>query len=199
MPLYKILVIISGPSGSGKTTLMNHIVETFPAFKRVITVTTRAPRPGEIDGVDYTFVSIDTFKKMARDDAFLERNYYNGAWYGTPYEMFNDYDDGVPTIVTPDINGAKAIVKEFPMARTFWITVPPHLLGERLAARGDSPEDIERRMQRTEQEEREKYNADLYEYTIINRDLAKSKEFLEEKLGPHYESNRRLDAENREG
>jgi guanylate kinase (EC 2.7.4.8) len=78
-----LLIVISAPSGAGKTTLCNGLVSRFPALKESVSYTTRQPRPGEQDGVDYHFVSIERFKQMIAENGFAEWAEVHGNFYGT--------------------------------------------------------------------------------------------------------------------
>lgn len=164
-----VLLVLAGPAGSGKTTLCERMVAEMPGFSRVITTTTREPRPGEVDGVDYHFFSADEFDQRLAEDAFLE-----WAWvhrknrYGTlASSVFGPLARGASLIVNVDVQGVRnyrrAAQSKPLLARhlgTVYVDVDEPELRRRLGARGDSAEEIERRMQTALLERAEKPNFD---------------------------------------
>ena len=95
------MIVVVGESGSGKTSLVNAFCEKHPEYKRVVTYTTRPMREGEVDGVDYNFVSVDQFKKMIEENKFVEHNMYRGWYYGTSLDGVNWSLDNVIAVLTP--------------------------------------------------------------------------------------------------
>lgn len=168
-----LLFVVSAPSGAGKTTLCKKVVDLLPDMSHSISYTTRPPRPGEIDGLDYYFVNQDTFQRMVNGGEFLEWAEVHGYRYGTPRGLVQSFlNQGMDVILDIDVQGARKI-KEGSGVRdqgsaVFIFVLPPSLkvCEERLKARGkDSPEEILRRLKTAESEIRE---VSWYDYIIIN-------------------------------
>jgi len=166
------LIILSGPSGAGKTTLMKYLLSHIPHLSCAITHTTRAPRPGESDGVDYFFVSKEHFANMQRDNLFIETNWYNQQWYGVSKQTLRAEQPHAVKLVIPDINGARIIADHMPHAFAVWITAPHKDLEERLRKRGESEENIAQRIARAQEEDAEAAESGIYHKTLVNTDLA---------------------------
>jgi guanylate kinase len=140
------LVVVSGPSGSGKTTIVRRLRD-IPGVFYSVSVTTRKPRTGEVDGVDYRFVSLEEFARMICADAFAEHAEVAGNLYGTPMAPLEDaLARGSRALVDIDVQGAMQIKERFPAAVLVFIE-PPSMreLERRLRARGTEPEDSIRR------------------------------------------------------
>jgi len=174
------LFIISGPSGSGKTTLLQRVLSQFPELVHIVTYTTRPPRIHELNGLDYFFVKKTLFKEKELRQFFLETNYYNHAWYGTPQAFLAGITHGTSYVVVPDINGARDLLKKVPSAITIWITAPYYELEKRLLNRKTDPKKQQlRRLKQAILEEKEAQKSKIYQHTIINNDLKQaSKELL---------------------
>jgi len=171
------LFIISSPAGAGKTTLTNLLLEEDEKLKRVITYTTRKKRKNEIDGVDYVFVTKEVFELMIKENAFLEYAIVHGNYYGTPKkETFELLNQGYDVILVIDVQGMKQIKSAIPEAISIFI-LPPSLkeLESRMRIRGESEEEIQKRL---ETAEREIPHWKEYDYVIINENLLESKENL---------------------
>lgn len=113
-----LLLVLSGPSGVGKGTVKSAIVENkvFP-FEYSVSMTTRQPRPGEVNGQDYFFVSEDRFQEAIKNGELLEYNKYVGHYYGTPLAPVKKMlHDGKDVLLEIDVNGAQKYVKRCPMA-----------------------------------------------------------------------------------
>lgn len=166
-----LLIVISAPSGAGKTTLCNGLVSQFPALKESISYTTRQPRPGEQDGVDYHFVSIKRFKQMVADDGFAEWAEVHGNFYGTALATLEQARrDGIDILLDIDCQGAR-ILKDRNVNGVFVFVLPPSMaeLRRRLESRSsDAVEVIERRIVRATVEMHE---ARWYDYIVVNDHL----------------------------
>ncbi|MDK9716971.1 MAG: guanylate kinase [Trichlorobacter sp.] len=173
-----LLIVISAPSGAGKTTLCNALVSRFPALKESISYTTRQPRPGEQDGVDYHFVSIEYFKQMIAEEGFAEWAEVHGNFYGTAIATLEQSRvDGIDILLDIDCQGAR-ILKERGINGLFVFVLPPSMseLRRRLESRSsDAKEVIERRIIRATEEIRE---ARWYDYIVVNDRLDEAHEAL---------------------
>lgn len=178
MPSEGLLIVISAPSGAGKTTLCNGLVRRFPALKESISYTTRTPRAGEQDGVDYHFVSVERFKQMVDQHEFVEWAQVHGNYYGTAIATLEQARTaGVDILLDIDCQGAR-ILKERGVKARFVFVVPPSMaeLRRRLEARStDHPEVIEQRIARATEEIRE---ARWYDYILVNDRLEDAHEAL---------------------
>lgn len=176
-----ILVVLSGPSGVGKTTLTKRLVERGWPGHVMVTVTTRRPRPGEVDGVHYHFRTAEQFHEMIERGELLEHAEVHGAWYGVPAPMARErLAAGQDVILTIDPQGAKTI-REKVRGAIFVFVAPESLetLTHRVDHRGhDSPEQRALRMLNAE---REMAEAPSYDYLIVNREgnLDQAIEWLE--------------------
>lgn len=135
--------MISGPSGAGKGTLVSRIREQHPALGLTVSATTREPRPGEVDGESYYFLSDDEFARRVDADEFVEWAEVHGHRYGTLVsEVTSNLDAGRSLILEIDVQGAFQVKKRFPDAILIFI-MPPSLevLAERLSARGTETEE----------------------------------------------------------
>ncbi len=166
-----ILFVVSAPSGAGKTTLCQAITSSLENLTHSISYTTRQPRPGEIDGRDYFFVSEQRFREMVGAGDFAEHAQVHANSYGTSKRVLNDMvRQGIDVILDIDTQGARQI-REHYGGGVFIFIMPPSLaiLEERLRnRRSDRDEDIRRRMRRAVDEIRD-YT--LYDYVIVNRDF----------------------------
>lgn len=173
------LVILSGPSGVGKDTVIDAWRTRNPRVRRVVAYTTRAPRQGEVDGVDYHFVSMPRFKHLAEEGAFLEYKEVHGNFYATPLtDMEAMLQSGFIAILKIDVQGALTAMELRPDATTIFILPPSWQdLERRIQARGaDSPEVIERRLQDARAE---MSLADRYQYRIYNDRVTSAVDKLE--------------------
>jgi len=151
-----LLFIVSGPAGIGKTTLCNRLLEEFETLRRAVTATTRTPRPGEIDGVDYFFLTEADFQKRKAADGFLESATVHGRLYGTlRSEVDRLVREGFDVLLNIDVQGMRQIrasirEKDSSLRLLTLFIRPPSLdiLRKRLEARrSDDPAEIERRLQ----------------------------------------------------
>ncbi len=162
------LFVISAPSGAGKTTLCRMLVQDFPDLRHSVSYTTRKMRPGEVDGVDYRFVSTGEFDAMRKRGEFLEWAEVHGNFYGTAGRGLKELvESGLDALLDIDVQGARQVKPRFPNAILVFILPPSRIaLRERLTNRGsDSPDVIERRLRNSINEIKE-YK--MYDYVIIN-------------------------------
>lgn len=168
------LVVISGPSGAGKTTLLRHLfAESELPLARSVSATTRAPRPGEVEGVDYFFLTPSEFERRRLAGEFLEcfEVYGRGHWYGTlKSEVAPSLEAGKWVVLEIDVQGAQAVLREFPDAVTIFV-LPGDIaeLERRLVRRGTESEEV--RAQRLEAARREISFADQYRFRVVNERL----------------------------
>ena len=163
-----ILFVISAPSGAGKTSLCKEIIDFFPELRQSVSFTTRSPRVGEQDGVDYFFVSSEEFRRMVAAGEFVEWAEVHGNCYGTARKTLEGWrSQGLDVVLDIDCQGAAQLKKSCTGA-VFIFILPPGVeeLRRRLAGRNlDAAEVIERRIRNAEGEIRE---AHWYDYLIIN-------------------------------
>ena len=182
------LYIISAPSGTGKTTLCRIIMDTFSNISYSVSHTTRSPRNGEVDGIDYHFVSKDEFKAMVTEDKLAEWAEVHGNFYGTSVNYLNEcLGRGNDILLDIDVKGAKQILKKYPNAVTIFI-MPPSMeaLKDRLETRGtDASDVIEKRLVNAQTEILEKH---FYKYIIINDDLKTAEQELTSILATYREA-----------
>lgn len=166
-----LLVILSAPSGCGKDTVFKELKKKRKDIVESISATTRKPRDGEIDGVNYYFKSDSDFQMMIVNDELLEYARYNNCYYGTPVcGVENSIEDGKICFLIIDVQGAQSIMKLRPDAITIFL-LPPDLeeLENRLTGRcTNDTDDIRNRM---EIAKREIEIAPLYKYNVVNDDL----------------------------
>jgi guanylate kinase len=166
-----ILFVISAPSGAGKSTLCHAVRNRFPDLLYSISHTTRKPRQGEQDGVDYHFVNKEDFEAGIAESRWAEWAQVHGNYYGTPAGFLDgSIAAGQDVLLDIDVQGARQILERYPDSVTIFI-MPPSLevLRNRLESRGaDSPETIDIRLKNAQLEMTHK---DLYRHVIINDHL----------------------------
>jgi len=177
-----IIFIISAPSGAGKTTLCKEVVDIFQNLRHSVSYTTRAPRPGEVHGRDYIFVSPSEFEKMITAGEFAEWAEVHGNHYGTAIKSLDEYRTrGIDVILDIDCQGARQL-KELYGDGVFIFILPPsfHELRRRLDSRNsDSDEVKERRIRNASDEIKE---LGWYDYIIVNDLFSKAVEELKSVL-----------------
>ena len=163
-----ILLVVSGPSGAGKGTICSAVREKYPNLEYSISMTTRAPRNGETEGVSYFFRTDEQFKKLVEEDAFLEYARVYDHYYGTPKKYVLDkIQAGRSVLLEIDIQGAMQVKKRYPKG-VFVYIVPPSLeiLSQRIHARGtDSEEVIQNRLAQITNELSMMHQ---YDYVVVN-------------------------------
>ena len=163
------LLVLSGPSGAGKSTVVAKLMERRNDVCFSVSATTRAPRPGEQDGVNYFFVSREQFEEMVRTGAMLEHAEYVWNCYGTPRAYVEQrLEEGYNVILDIEVQGARQVKAAAPEAVLVFL-IPPTLeeLERRLRSRGtESDEVIRGRLERAKEECR----SDFYRYIVVNDD-----------------------------
>lgn len=165
------LFVISGASGVGKSTVLAKVMASRPDLKFSVSATTRAPRPGEVDGKDYYFVTKDKFRSMIENDAFLEYDAHMNNFYGTPKAQLEEKLLSGSVILDIEPNGAFNVRQERNDAILIFIA-PPSLkeLEDRLRGRGDtSEEQIQVRQARVAWEMEQ---SKRYDYVVVNDAVA---------------------------
>lgn len=176
------LVVFTGPSGVGKGTLLRSLLKYHPELVLSVSVTTRTPRPGEIHGKHYYFVTMVEFDRMVEDGELLEWAEFAGNYYGTPRsQVENLISQGKCVILEIELEGARQIRETFPTALRLFI-LPPSLceLEHRIRGRGtESEESITRRLHRAKEEIEA---ANEFDIQIVNDNLQATLKSLEAAL-----------------
>ncbi|MED1802608.1 guanylate kinase [Brevibacillus porteri] len=163
-----LLLVLSGPAGVGKGTVCKALREVMPDLVYSVSATTRQPRPGEVEGVNYFFKSQEEFKRMIEEDALLEWAEYVGNYYGTPRQFVDDMlNDGRDVILEIEVQGALQVKESFPQG-TFLFLAPPDLneLENRIVGRGTESQEIIRKRMEVARAEIELM--DHYDYVVVN-------------------------------
>lgn len=185
------IVIVSGPSGAGKTTVLGRVFEQSPLpLVASVSATTRPPRPGEHDGVDYHFLSPEQFDLRRRRGEFLEcfEVHQKGTWYGTlEREVLTGLSEGKWVVLEIDVQGALEVMAKYPDAVSIFILPSGGSLDElrrRLELRGEPPESITKRL---ETARGELDAARHYRYQVVNDRLDRAVDEMCEILSREWE------------
>ncbi len=170
-----LLIAVSGFSGAGKGTLMKKLMDECPDdFALSISATTRQPREGEKEGVEYFFKTKEEFEEMIDAGELIEHAVYVGNYYGTPKKFVDEQrESGKDVLLEIEVQGVLQVKEKFPDTVTVFVT-PPTIseLRKRLTGRGtEDAETIEKRIERAAEEVRYAYD---YDYLLINDDIDKA-------------------------
>src|SRR5689334_15826342 len=167
------IVVLSGPSAVGKSTVVRCLRERIPDLHFSVSVTTRAPRPGEVDGVDYSFVSAQRFQQLIDDGALLEWADIHGGLHrsGTPAAPIREATEaGLPVLIVVDLAGARAVMEAMPEVITVSLAPPSwEAVERRLTGRGtETPEAMARRLDTARAELAAQGD---FDEVVVNREL----------------------------
>lgn len=154
------LIVLSGHSGSGKTSLMRHIMKN-----EVVSFTTRKPRQGEVDGLDYKFISLKKFEELKEQGKLIEQVEYSGNYYGIDQEEFENKIGIGDAFVIVDYHGMQQVKKVYPNCVTLFLYTPYHKAYKQMIQRGDTIEKVQQRLKTYTQEMK---NKEYYDYVIRN-------------------------------
>ena len=174
-----VLFVISGPSGVGKGTIAKKLIERNSQFALSVSCTTRSPRPGEKDGIDYFFISKQEFQNKIDNNGLLEYSNHFENFYGTPRQFVEEKLKTHDVLLEIDVNGGLKVKEEFPQALLIMI-LPPSIeeIRNRLIKRStESIQKIDLRMQRIKYELEKK---SLYDFSVVNDKLITAVEKIEE-------------------
>lgn len=160
------LIILTGFSAAGKTAIANGLLEISDRYVNSVSATTRPPRPGEKEGIDYYFLSKEQFEQMLVEGKFLETAEYCGEKYGTPFvPIVKKLNEGRDVILVLEYTGAKYVQETFPSAITFFIAAPAEELKKRLSGRERGESELSKRLSVTV---KEATYIPQFDYLIIN-------------------------------
>ncbi|MBM7038286.1 guanylate kinase [Vibrio ulleungensis] len=167
------LYIVSAPSGAGKSSLISALLETNPTYDMKVSVshTTRAARPGEVDGQHYHFIEKDNFKALIKENSFLEYAEVFGNFYGTSRIWIEEnLERGIDVFLDIDWQGARQIREQMPAAKSIFILPPSNgELERRLNVRGQDSDDVIAKRMSEAKSEMSHYHE--YDYVIVNDDF----------------------------
>ncbi len=177
-----IIVVVSGFSGTGKGTLMKRLMERYDNYTLSVSMTTREPREGEVDGRDYFFTTDEKFMRLISEGRFIEHAGYCGHYYGTPRDFVEEQlDAGRDVLLEIEVQGALQVKEKFPEALLLFVTAPSaEELSARLHGRGTEDEETIRR--RLERAKDEAICIDRYDYLLVNDDLERCTEEMHQTI-----------------
>ncbi len=164
------LIVISSPSGGGKDAVIAKLIEIFPKSARLVTTTTRAPRPGDVEGVNYNFVSVEQFEEKIKNNELVEHNNYNGNYYGIDKGVLKETLEKNNIVFTNiDVNGKSSLDKEgIKHLAIFLLPENLEVLKNRIKARGGvSDADLKKRLKTAEKEIK---MSDKYDHQVVNKE-----------------------------
>lgn len=173
-----IIIVVSGFSGAGKGTLMKALTGKYDNYALSVSATTRNPRPGEVNGREYFFVSNEEFEKLIQENGLIEHAGYVDHYYGTPRKFVEDkLSEGIDVILEIEIQGALQIKEQYPDAVLLFVMPPSAAeLEKRLRGRGTETEEVI--LQRLKRAREESVGIEKYDYLVINDDLEQCTERL---------------------
>ena len=169
------LIVVSGPSGAGKSTLIRAALDAVPPLAYSVSATTREPRPGEVDGRDYVFLTREEFERWIDEDRFLEWAEYSGNLYGTPEQKVEEFlDDGRSVILEIELQGARQVRRKRPDASMVFVRAPS-LYETRRRLTGRATETEEARETRLATAVEEVAARDEFDYEVVNGDRERAR------------------------
>ncbi len=166
-----VVITLSGPSGVGKGTIISKVMELSSDIKHSVSVTTRKPRKGEIDGVDYYFTDNASFEKMIHEEEILEYDKYCNYYYGTPKApLIKCIENGVDVIMDITVPGSLSVMEKFPEAVGVFLLPPSFTeLKSRLLKRGTESEEVQK--MRLEKAYNEIAMTEKFDYVLVNDNI----------------------------
>lgn len=166
-----LLIVISGPSGAGKGTICKELLKDNNIWPSV-SMTTRSPRDGEVEGINYFFVTKEEFEDKIKKDQLLEyAEVYNGTYYGTPKDsVLNHINNGIDVLLEIDIEGAKKVKEKYPSAICIFI-MPPSMKELKKRLIGRNTETKEKILERFKKAYQEVNEVSKYNYVVVNDEV----------------------------